>query len=282
MTEIKVRSLKKRFGNIEALRGVDFEVKKGEIFAFLGPNGAGKTTTINILTGLILKYEGEIFYGGEPFSPHNLKFKKLIGVVPQHNNVDRDLSVEANLKVHGYLHGIFGGELKKAIDRVLEFTGLTNHKRRKADHLSGGMKRRLVIARALMHDPSILFLDEPTVGLDPAVRRSMWDLIRSVNSLKGCTVFLTTHYIEEAEILADTVVIIDNGEIVASGKPEELKKQVGKYALEIYYEDRIEEEFFETRECALERLKNLNVPAKIREVNLEDVFLKITGRRIEV
>ena len=282
MIEIKVEKLRKRFGKIEALRGVNFEVKKGEIFAFLGPNGAGKTTTINILTGLILKYEGRIFYRGEPFYPHNLKFKKLIGVVPQHNNVDKDLTVEENLKVHGYLHGFFGKKLETQIDKVLEFTGLSNHRKRKTEYLSGGMKRRLIIARALMHEPSILFLDEPTVGLDPAVRRSMWDLIKSINALKSCTVFLTTHYIEEAEILANTVAIINNGKIVALGKPDELKKQVGKYTLEIYYENRIEEEFFEEREEALERLKSLPIPAKIREVNLEDVFLKITGRRIEV
>jgi ABC-2 type transport system ATP-binding protein len=280
--EVEVRDLTKRFGKVDALKGVSFGVQGGEVFALLGPNGAGKTTTIKILTGLIRDFGGEVFYKGSPFSPRSLGFKRVVGVVPQHNNVDRDLTVEENLKVHCYLHSIFGSLQRERIDEALQFTGLQAHLKRKADHLSGGMKRRLIIGRALLHQPRLLFLDEPTVGLDPAVRRSMWDLIRGINSLKGCTVVLTTHYIEEAEMLAHRVVILDGGKVVSDGRPQELKDALGRYTLEIYLEDRIEEEFFGSREEALERIRTLDVPAKIREVNLEDVFLSLTGRRIAV
>ena len=280
--EIEVRGLKKSFGELEALSGVSFQVQQGEVFALLGPNGAGKTTTIKILTGLIREFQGEVFYRGAPFSPRSMEFKRVVGMVPQHNNVDRDLTVEENLKVHCYLHGLFGALQKERIREALEFTGLQDHLKRKADHLSGGMKRRLIIGRALLHRPQLLFLDEPAVGLDPAVRRSMWDLIRGINAKRGCTVLLTTHYIEEADMLADRVVILDSGRVVAEGRPQELKDALGRYTLEIYHQDRLEEEFFQTREEALKRMGELELPAKVREVNLEDVFLSLTGRRIRV
>ncbi len=280
--EIAVRELRKSFGKVEALRGVSFSLENGTIFALLGPNGAGKTTTIKVLTGLLGEFQGEILCNGKPFSPRSKEFKKVVGMVPQHNNVDRDLTVEENLRVHCYLHGLFGKEQEKRIRDALEFTGLQDHLKRKADHLSGGMKRRLIIGRALLHRPKLLFLDEPTVGLDPAVRRSMWDLIRGINALKSCTVFLTTHYIEEADMLAHKVVILDSGRVVAQGRPQKLKSSLGRYTVEIYHHDRIEEEFFKSRGEAIERVKGLSVPAKIREVNLEDVFLSFTGRRIRV
>ena len=280
--EVEVKDLRKRFGKVEALKGVSFGASRGEVLALLGPNGAGKTTTIKILVGLIRDFEGQVFYRGNSLSPRSLGFKRVIGVVPQHNNVDRDLTVKENLKVHCYLHGITGRLQQERIEEVLEFTGLQDHLERKADHLSGGMKRRLIIGRALLHRPSILFLDEPTVGLDPAVRRGMWEMVRGINSLGECTVFLTTHYIEEAEMLAHEVVILDEGRVVARGRPRQLMDGLGRYTLEIYHPDRIDEEFFSTRRDAVRRMEELKVPAKIRNVNLEDVFLNLTGRRIRV
>ncbi len=278
MSEIEVYGLKKNFSGFEALKGVSFRVERGETLAILGPNGAGKTTTIKILTGLILSYEGRVIYRGR-FSPQDHQVKRIIGVVPQHNNLDKDLSAEQNLKIHGILFGI--KDLDGRIEKVLKTTGLWEHRKRRADDLSGGMKRRLVIARALLHDPEILFLDEPTVGLDPAVRRSLWDLVLSLKA-QGKTVILTTHYIEEADLLADRVLIMDRGRIVCSGSPEELKKRLGKFVLEIQTPKGIEEEFFATRKQAAERAARIGYPVRIREVNLEDVFLKHTGRRIEV
>ncbi len=279
---IEVDGLKKRYGKVEALKGISFGVEEGEVLALLGPNGAGKTTTVKILTGLIRSYGGQVFYRGRRVFPcYDSRYKRVVGVVPQHNNLDKDLTVYQNLKLHALLFGMSGGELDGAIRRVLELSGLWEHRNRRADDLSGGMKRRLVIARAMIHEPKILFLDEPTVGLDPAVRRSMWDFVLRVNAA-GCTVILTTHYIEEADMLSHRVLIMDRGLVVGQGRPADLKASLGRYVLEVHTESGVQEEFFNTRHEAAERAKGLRYPVRIREVNLEDVFLKITGRRIEV
>jgi len=281
MPEIKVSSLTKKFGSATAVDNVSFEIKTGSILAFLGPNGAGKTTTVNMLTGLLTPTSGEILYKGEHFSPQNNDIKRMIGVVPQHNNVDRDLTVYQNLKVHGILYGI-GAELEQRIEECISFAGLSAHAGKSAGKLSGGMKRRLIIARALLHEPTILYLDEPTVGLDASVRRTMWDFIRSIKNEKKCTVFLTTHYIEEAELLADNVIIIDKAKIVTEGDVETLKSGIGSWALDIQYQSSTETEFFKSRDEAIARLSQINETARIRETNLEDVYLSITGRRIDV
>lgn len=279
MNKISVRSLTKVFGAHKAVDGISFDVEEGSILALLGPNGAGKTTTINMLTGLTIPASGEIRYDGTLFDPQNRRIKQTIGVVPQHNNVDRDLTVYQNLKAHGILFGVSG--LGDKIANALDFSGLAAHADKTAGNLSGGMKRRLIIARALLHEPSVLFLDEPTVGLDASVRRTMWDFIRSINQDKRCTVLLTTHYIEEAEMLSDRVMIMDKAKIVTEGTAAGLKARVGKWALDIYRNGKTETEFFETRDAGLERLGALSDTASIRETNLEDVYLTITGRRID-
>ena len=281
MSEVEVCNLSKSFGGIEALKNISFCVNKGETFALLGPNGAGKTTAIKIMTGLILNYQGKVLYRGRPFSPYDSKIKGMIGVVPQYNNLDKELTVYQNLKLHALLFGLSGRRLKYKIEEVLDIAGMRDHKNRKADHLSGGMKRRLVVARALLHDPEILYLDEPTIGLDPAVRRTLWDFIVRLKS-EGKTVILTTHYIEEADMLSDRVLIMDKGKVVAEGAPHVLKSSLGKFVLEIHYPEGIKEEFFNSKEEAMGRAKFINFPVRIREVTLEDVFLKYTGRRIEV
>jgi ABC-2 type transport system ATP-binding protein len=279
MNKISVRSLTKVFGAHKAVDGISFDVEEGSILALLGPNGAGKTTTINMLTGLTIPASGEIRYDGTLFDPQNRRIKQTIGVVPQHNNVDRDLTVYQNLKAHGILFGV--SSLNNKIANALDFSGLAAHADKTAGNLSGGMKRRLIIARALLHEPSVLFLDEPTVGLDASVRRTMWDFIRSINQDKRCTVLLTTHYIEEAEMLSDRVMIMDKAKIVTEGTAAGLKARVGKWALDIYRNGKTETEFFETRDAGLERLGALSDTASIRETNLEDVYLTITGRRID-
>lgn len=279
MSKISVRSITKVFGAHKAVDGISFDVEEGSILALLGPNGAGKTTTINMLTGLTIPASGEIRYDGTLFDPQNRRIKQTIGVVPQHNNVDRDLTVYQNLKAHGILFGV--SSLNNKIANALDFSGLAAHADKTAGNLSGGMKRRLIIARALLHEPSVLFLDEPTVGLDASVRRTMWDFIRSINQDKRCTVLLTTHYIEEAEMLSDRVMIMDKAKIVTEGTAAGLKARVGKWALDIYRNGKTETEFFETRDAGLERLGALSDTASIRETNLEDVYLTITGRRID-
>lgn len=279
--EIEVQGLSRSFGKTHAVDNIDFRVGQGELFAFLGPNGAGKTTTINMLTGLLKPDAGEMRYHGELFDPKRLSVKRLIGVVPQHNNLDRELTAAENLLIHGRLFGMVGIELQQRIDVCLEFADLTSKRDTPAGKLSGGMKRKLVIARALLHQPEILFLDEPTVGLDPHSRRKMWAFLRRINQEQNCTVFLTTHYIEEAEALADRVLIIDQAKIIAGGSPEQLKQSAGNFVLDIYNGDEIDNEFFEERSTARQRLEQIDTSVRIRETTLEDVFLQLTGKRIE-
>ena len=278
--EIDVSNLTRSFGKTVAVNDISFQVSQGELFAFLGPNGAGKTTTINLLTGLLTPDRGAIRYRGEAFDPTQLAVKKIIGVVPQHNNLDKELTAAENLRVHGVLFGLRGAELEKQIDFCLNFSDLHEKRDTPAGKLSGGMKRKLVIARALLHQPKILFLDEPTVGLDPHSRRRMWAFLRRINLEQQCTVFLTTHYIEEAESLAQRVMIMDKAQIIAAGAPEELKSEVGHYVLDIYRDDNLENEFFPDRPAAVKRLEQLDTSVRIRETTLEDVFLQLTGKRI--
>ncbi len=277
---IEAVDLVKTFDKKDAVSGISLGVREGEFIALLGPNGAGKTTTVNMLSGLSKPTSGRIYYNSKPFTAEDISLKKQIGVVPQHNNVDRDLTVAENLRVHCKLFDI--NDEKKAIERALEFSGLTGHMDKTADKLSGGMKRRLVIARALLHNPRVLFLDEPTTGLDASVRRNIWDFVRTVNKQQGCTVILTTHYIEEAEVLADRVIIIDRGKIAAEGRVEPLKESVGRAALDIYTENGIETLHFADRQEAIHKLESITDEAKLRDVTLEDVYIKITGRRIDV
>ncbi|ADR19999.1 ABC transporter ATP-binding protein [Calditerrivibrio nitroreducens] len=282
--QIKIINLMKKYGNSVALKNITFRIEDKTITALLGPNGAGKTTTINILAGLLKPDDGEIYYGDLDFLTNSNKIKSIIGLVPQYNNIDKDLTLYQNLLIHSILFGVKKNEIKNRIEEILNFTGLTNHKNKEAGKLSGGMKRRLVIGRAILHRPKILFLDEPTVGLDPATRRHIWDFVKNINKNFGCTVVLTTHYIEEAELLSDYVYFIDKGEIIKHGKPENLKNEMGKYALEIFIEGKTREEYFESKTEAIERLKQLTYVdmAKIREVNLEDVYLKLTGKKIDI
>ena len=279
--EIDVSGLSRSFGKTVAVDQISFQVGRGELFAFLGPNGAGKTTTINMLTGLLKPDAGEVRYHGKRFDPKRLEVKQLIGVVPQHNNLDRELTAAENLLIHGRLFGMSGKPLQERIDACLEFADLAAKRNTPAGKLSGGMKRKLVIARALLHQPEILFLDEPTVGLDPHSRRKMWAFLRRINQEQKCTVFLTTHYIEEAETLADRVLIIDQAKIIVGGSPEQLKQSAGNFVLDIYNQEEIQNEFFETRSAAMQRLEQLDTSVRIRETTLEDVFLQLTGKRIE-
>ena len=276
---IEIRGLCKYYGEIRAVDHLDLTVRRGEIFGLLGPNGAGKTTTLRVLTTLARPTKGEVYIDGQEVTRNASQVKKDIGVVPQHINLDQELTAKENLELHGRIHRVPAKERKARIDELLAFVELADRADTLVEHFSGGMKRRLMIARALLHRPRILFLDEPTVGLDPQVRRRLWDLIRSLNA-QGLTILLTTHYIEEAELLCHRVGIMNKGRLIALGTPEELKVRVAKVVLEVPNQNGTEYRIFDNREEALRYAALLGRDVLIREANLEDVFVELTGHKV--
>jgi ABC-2 type transport system ATP-binding protein len=229
---IEVKNLVKSFKDFKAVDDISFSVKKGEIFAFLGPNGAGKSTTIKILTTLLEADSGTIKVNG--FSPEKDKdnIRKSFGIVFQDPSVDEDLTAWENMEFHALLYGISKKERLVKIKELLEFVELWDRRNDLVSKFSGGMRRRLEIARGLLHHPKILFLDEPTLGLDPQTKNHMWNYIREINKKEGMTVFFTTHYMDEAEKMAQKVAIIDHGKIVTQGTVESLKKETKSKSLE--------------------------------------------------
>lgn len=229
---IEVNGLVKRFGDFTAVNKISFEVKKGEIFAFLGPNGAGKTTTIKMLTTLLAPTEGKVLLNGIDTMHHPEKARSAFGIVFQDPSLDDELTAWENMEFHGVLYSVPKEVRRKRIEELMGFVELWDRKDSLVKEFSGGMKRRLEIARGLLHHPKILFLDEPTTGLDPQTRNHVWSYIKNLNKTEQITVFFTTHYIEEAERSADQVAIMDHGNIVARGAPEVLKKETGTTSLE--------------------------------------------------
>lgn len=211
---IKLENVTKKFGEFTAVDDLSFEIFRGEVFGLLGKNGAGKTTTIKMLTMQLKPTSGKIFFEDLEQTGNELTIKNFIGLVPQHLNLDQDLTVAENLELHARLHHLPKTEREKKIDELLNFVELQSVENDFIKKLSGGMKRRLLIIRALIHSPKVLFLDEPTVALDPQVRRKIWELIQNLKS-RGITIVLTTHYIEEAEFLCDRVAILNAGKLVA-------------------------------------------------------------------
>ncbi|MDD5050142.1 MAG: ATP-binding cassette domain-containing protein [Candidatus Pacebacteria bacterium] len=229
---IEVKNLVKKFGNFTAVKNVSFEVKKGEIFAFLGPNGAGKSTTIKMLTTLLHPTEGTIrIDGNNPVTQAN-QVRHAFGIVFQDPSLDDELTAWENMEFHGVLYGMPKKLRRQRIDELMAFVELTDRKDSLVKQFSGGMKRRLEIARGLIHHPKIIFLDEPTLGLDPQTRNHMWTYLQELNKSEGVTIFFTTHYMEEAAKVAQRIAIIDHGTIVASGTADSLKEQTSTKSLE--------------------------------------------------
>lgn len=229
---IDVLNLHKSYGEVHAVKGIDFYVEKSKLFAFLGPNGAGKSTTINVICTLLSYSEGEVIVDGLKLGIDDALIRQRIGIVFQDSVLDNLLTIEENLRIRGSFYGLSPNELDTAIENALIVTDIKEIKNRRYGQLSGGQRRRVDIARALLHNPKILFLDEPTTGLDPQTRKSVWRMIENLYINHGVTVFLTTHYMEEAA-KADYVVVIDNGEIVAKGTPIELKEKYSTDSLQI-------------------------------------------------
>lgn len=234
MNVIEVKNLSKSYGHIKAVDNIGFYVEEGTLFAFLGPNGAGKSTTIDMLCTFLKPDGGEAVVNGFTLGANDEKIRGTIGTVFQDGVLDRLLTIEENLKVRGGLYGLNGKELVDAVKSAAEAAGVTELLKRQYGKLSGGQRRRADIARALMNTPKILFLDEPTTGLDPQTRKNVWETISRLQKTKGVTVFLTTHYMEEAAD-ADYVVIIDNGKIAAKGTPSELKENYASDKLRFSY-----------------------------------------------
>lgn len=229
---IQVKNLTKKFGDFTAVNDVSFSVKKGEIFAFLGPNGAGKSTTIKMLTTILRPTSGEILLDGNNPSHDALGARKSFGIVFQDPSLDDELTAYENIEFHGVLYGIPREIGRRRMEQLLKIVELWDRRDDLVKNFSGGMKRRLEIARGLLHHPKILFLDEPTQGLDPQTRNHIWGHIRNLNQDEGITIFFTTHYMEEADKIAERIAVIDHGKIVAEGTPEELKSSANAQSLE--------------------------------------------------
>ncbi|MCX6804094.1 MAG: ATP-binding cassette domain-containing protein [Candidatus Diapherotrites archaeon] len=229
---VQVKNLSKTFGSIHAVEDVTFNVKKGEIFAFLGPNGAGKSTTIKMLTTLLQPTKGEITLNGFDSVKDSDNVRKSFGIIFQDPSLDEDLTAYENMELHGVLYNVAKEVRKERIEKLMKVTELWDRKDDLVKHYSGGMKRRLEIARGLLHHPKIFFLDEPTVGLDPQTRNHIWGYIKELNKTEGITIFFTTHYMDEAEKYSTRIAVIDRGKIVAQGTANELKKKTGKKTLE--------------------------------------------------
>ena len=232
MAIIEAKNVVKKFGDLTAVDNVSFSVEKGEIFAFLGPNGAGKSTTIKMLTTLLHPTEGTVSIDGHDAMKDSDGARHSFGIVFQDPSLDQDLTAWENMDFHGIFYGIRGKERRERIDELLKFVDLADRADNLVKEFSGGMKRRLEIARGLLHHPKVIFLDEPTLGLDPQTRNHMWSYLQKLNAEEGVTVFFTTHYMEEADRIAQRIAIIDHGKIVAMGSGEELKKQTETASLE--------------------------------------------------
>ncbi len=268
-----------KFGDFAAVKGIDVRVDEGQIYGFLGPNGAGKTTTVKVLTTMMRPTEGTVSIGGHPSRTEPRQARDLIGVVQQHIALDKDISVRENIICRAVLHKIPRREIESRMNELSEAIGLTPYLDKLSGDLSGGWKRKVAIVCALMHSPKVLFLDEPTAGLDTQSRHMLWDMIRQMNRM-GTTVFLTTHYMDEAESLCDTVSIIDSGLIKDTGTPQELCDRLGKFTVEFDSgEGKRQYRFFRDRTGAKEFFDTLNEGNPvIRATHLEDVFLEETGR----
>ncbi len=303
---LEINNVVKNYGSIEALKGVDLKIEKGEFFGLLGPNGAGKTTLLNIIIGYLTPDEGTVSVNNEVLVYENLDIKKQFGYVPQEVALYQDLTAYRNLEIFGSLYGLKGSELKHRINEILEIVQLEHRKNEKVKNFSGGMKRRLNIAASILHNPQFLLCDEPTVGVDPQSRNSIFDLLQELNK-EGKTILYTTHYMEEAERLCSKLAIIDNGEIIALGNLNELlamieKKvtvlidkneltvacrdslqSIGELKENDFYFMLIPSENFNRNSLLFSELERLKIPdefVSLKKASLEDVFFQLTGRKL--
>jgi ABC-type multidrug transport system ATPase subunit len=296
MAAIEMRDVVKTFGAIRAVDGLDLDVPEGVCLGLLGPNGAGKSTTMRLLTGQAIADSGELRVLGHELPEESKEARAEMGVVPQLDNLDIDVTVEDNLRIFARLYRV--RDVAAAVDHALDVARLRDRRRDAVDELSGGMRRRLLVARGLVHEPKLFLLDEPTVGLDPQIRAEIWDLIEGLQA-QGTTILMSTHYIEEAERLADEVALMANGRVIARGTPSALiAEHAGELTAEIYAPPERRGEVRQAAEAAglpvrpagpavaivgSERATNGVIPddAVVRPASLEDVFVLLTGEELE-
>jgi ABC-2 type transport system ATP-binding protein len=276
---IEVRELTKKFGNFTAVDNLSLRIETGEFFGLLGPNGAGKTTTISMLSTVLLPTSGGIFIDGRPLSRAASEQKRKLAVITQEYSMRQDMTMDEVMEYQGRLYFLPKKEIRSRTDELFEFAGLSDFHRRTVRHLSGGMKRKLMICRALLIKPEILLLDEPTAGMDALSRRQMWNLLKQVNN-RDMTILLTTHYIEEAEALCDRVAMINRGRLQKLDSPRALIHELGDFTVDETGEGDLKSTHFATREEAIRYLEAAPSDSTLRQTTLEDVFVDVAGRKL--
>lgn len=282
VSAVCLQNVHKVYNGALVVNDLSLSIEAGEVFGLLGPNGAGKSTTIRMLTTLTQPSQGNIVVAGFDVNRQQLEVRRQIGVVLQQTSVDGDLTVWENMEFHGRMHHLSGVQRRQAIDTWLDYVELADRRDDKVKTLSGGMKRRLQIARALLHNPQILFLDEPTVGLDPQARRRLWEIIQRLNQ-QGMTMLLTTHYMEEVEYLCHRIGILDQGKLIEMGSLDQLRQRHGEGIVMSQRGDRWDYQFFPTLADANHYLEaQLDKTGMMaRPSNLEDIFVELTGRNLD-
>ncbi|MBQ1459648.1 MAG: ABC transporter ATP-binding protein [Oscillospiraceae bacterium] len=276
---IEIKGLTKRFGDFTAVDHLDLTIHTGEFFGLLGPNGAGKTTTISMMSTVLLPTEGGIAIDGQPLTRKASAQKRKLSVITQEYSMRQDMTMDEVMEYQGRLYNLPRKVIREKSDELLDFVGLTEFRRRTVRHLSGGMKRKLMICRALLIEPEILLLDEPTAGMDALSRRQMWNLLRQVNG-RNMTIILTTHYMEEAEALCDRVALINRGKLQKLNTPAALIDELGAFAVDETTEEGLKSRYFHDRSAAIAYLTEAGAQASFRATTLEDVFVECAGRKI--
>lgn len=274
---IELKNVTKKFGDFTAVDHLNMTIHTGEFFGLLGPNGAGKTTTISMLSTVLLPSEGEIFIDGKKLDRKASAEKSKLSVITQEFSMRQDMTMDEVMEYQGRLYHLPKKVIKQRTDELLDFTGLIDYRHRVVRHLSGGMKRKLMICRALMTQPQILLLDEPTAGMDAVSRRQMWNLLRQLHA-EGITILLTTHYIEEAQFLCERIALIDRGKLNTIDTPDNLILELGKYTVDETADETLHSKHFHSREEAIQYLSRADKDAVLRNTTLEDVFLYKIGR----
>lgn len=276
---IELRNLTKKFDDFTAVDALNLKIEKGEFFGLLGPNGAGKTTTIGMMSTLLLPSEGEIYIDGERLTRKRTDLKRKISVITQEYSMRQDMTVDEIMEYQGRLYYMPVKKIRKKTEELLVFCDLIDYRKRTVRKLSGGMKRKLMVCRALLTDPEILLLDEPTAGMDALSRRQMWDLLRKLNR-RNLTILLTTHYIEEAQSLCNRVAMMDKGKLEEINTPEGFIQELGTFVVDEITPEGTKNHYFHTREEALKSIRNMKGQFALRDTTLEDVFVNRSKIRL--